>query len=114
MIVFAIAFQSLAIAAHIPTAEIGSNYFQETHPEHLFRDCTTFCERITGSEQLPHVLEIALQTAISLSTVSMIIVSGDVAMSRSAPRVKQRPPVRISRSSHLSLRQRLGPSGKDS
>ena len=91
----------LAIAAHIPSAEIGGNYFQETHPDHLFRDCTTFCERITGSEQLPHILEIALQTAISLSTVSMIIVSGDVAMSP-APAGKQRPPVRISRSASPS------------
>lgn len=42
----------LAIAAHIPSAEIGGNYFQETHPDRLFRDCTTFCERITCSDCL--------------------------------------------------------------
>lgn len=95
----------LAIAAHIPSAEIGSSYFQETHPDRLFRDCTTFCERITCAEQLPHVLEIALQTAVSLSTVSMIIVSGDVALSP-APAGKPRPPVRISRSA-------MRPSDKD-
>ncbi|MBN9376824.1 MAG: pyruvate oxidase [Chlamydiales bacterium 38-26] len=70
----------LAIAAHIPTAEIGTRYFQETHPEHLYQECTTFCERVTSPEQLPHVLETAIQTATSLSTVSMIIISGDIAL----------------------------------
>ena len=70
----------LAIAAHVPTPEIGTHYFQETHPDRIYRECTTFCERLTSPEQLPQLLEIAIQTAVSLSTVSMIIISGDVAM----------------------------------
>jgi pyruvate dehydrogenase (quinone) len=88
----------LAIAAQIPTAEIGGNYFQETHPERIFRDCTTFCERINSPDQLPHILEIAIQTAISLSTVSMIVISGDVAMSP-APSIDAKPFARVHPSS---------------
>src|ERR1700752_119214 len=33
----------LAIAAHIPSAEVGSDYFQETHPEFLFKECSYYC-----------------------------------------------------------------------
>ena len=47
----------LAIAAHIPSAEIGRGYFQETHPEQLFRECSHYCELVTSVEQLPGVLE---------------------------------------------------------
>ena len=53
----------LAIAAQIPSAEIGSGYFQETHPEHLFRECSHYCELVSQPEQMPRVLEIAMQTA---------------------------------------------------
>src|SRR5665647_2069282 len=53
----------LAIAAQIPSREIGSGYFQETHPEHLFAQCSHFCELISHSEQMPRILEIAMQTA---------------------------------------------------
>src|SRR5258708_4166847 len=54
----------LAIAAHIPSQEIGSSYFQETRPESLFRECSHYCELISQPEQMPRVLEIAIQTAI--------------------------------------------------
>ena len=54
----------LAIAAHIPSAEIGRNYFQETHPESLFRECSHYCELVTNPEQLPGVLETAMRAAI--------------------------------------------------
>ena len=37
----------VAIAAHIPVAEIGSGYFQETHPEQLFRECSLYCELVS-------------------------------------------------------------------
>ena len=47
----------LAIAAQIPSAEIGSGYFQETHPEHLFKDCSHYCELVSQPEQMPRVLE---------------------------------------------------------
>src|SRR5271156_3288901 len=55
----------LAIAAQIPSGEIGSGYFQETHPEHLFAQCSDYCEVVSHPEQMPRVLEIAIQTAIS-------------------------------------------------
>ena len=55
----------LAIAAQIPSNEIGSGYFQETHPEHLFAQCSHYCELVSQPEQMPRVLEIAMQTAIS-------------------------------------------------
>src|SRR5437660_6951297 len=55
----------VAIAAHIPSSEIGSGYFQETHPEHLFAQCSHYCELVSQSEQLPRVREIAMQTAVS-------------------------------------------------
>ena len=55
----------LAIAAQVPSDEIGSGYFQETHPEHLFAQCSHYCELVSQPEQMPRVLEIAMQTAIS-------------------------------------------------
>ena len=70
----------LAIAAQIPSAEIGSGYFQETHPEHLFAQCSHYCELISQPEQMPRVLEIAMQTAISKRGVSVIAIPGDVAL----------------------------------
>src|ERR1700732_2721860 len=70
----------LAIAAHIPSAEIGSNYFQETHPEHLFAECSHYCEMVSQPEQMPRVLEVAMQTALSRRGVSVIAIPGDVAL----------------------------------
>ncbi len=55
----------LAIAAQIPSGELGSNYFQETHPEHLFAQCSHYSELVSEVSQMPRVLEIAMQTAIS-------------------------------------------------
>ena len=55
----------LAIAAQIPSQEIGSSYFQETHPDQLFRDCSDYCELISQASQVPRVLEIAIQTALA-------------------------------------------------
>src|SRR6201997_2926510 len=70
----------LAIAAQVPSAEIGSGYFQETHPEQLFAQCSHYCELISQSEQMPRVLEIAIQTAISRRGVAVIAIPGDVAL----------------------------------
>jgi len=67
----------LAIAAQIPSQEIGSGYFQETHPEHLFAQCSHYCELISHSEQMPRVLEIAMQTAIARRGVSVIALPGE-------------------------------------
>jgi pyruvate dehydrogenase (quinone) len=74
----------LAIAAQIPSAEIGSGYFQETHPEHLFAQCSHYCELISQPEQMPRVLEIAMQTAISKRGVSVIALPGDIALKEAA------------------------------
>ena len=70
----------LAIAAQIPSSEIGSGYFQETDPLHLFAQCSHYCEMISHPEQMPGVLEIAMQTAISRRGVSVIALPGDVAL----------------------------------
>jgi len=68
----------LAIAAQIPSYEIGSEYFQETHPEHLFAQCSHYCELVSHPEQMPRVLEIAMQTAVSRRGVAVIALPGDV------------------------------------
>src|SRR6185295_10330178 len=70
----------LAIAAQVPTHEIGSGYFQETHPEHLFAQCSHYCELVSHPEQMPRVLEIAMQTALSRRGVSVLAIPGDVAL----------------------------------
>src|SRR5437870_3104108 len=80
----------LAIAAHIPSPEIGSGYFQETHPEHLFAQCSDYCEMVSQPEQMPRVLEIAMQTAISRRGVSVIVLPGDIAL-RDAVEDRARP-----------------------
>jgi pyruvate dehydrogenase (quinone) len=78
----------LAIAAHIPIREIGSAYFQETHPELLFSECSQYCEMVSHPEQIPRVLEIAMRTAISMRGVSIIVLPGDLALKES---VSNRP-----------------------
>jgi pyruvate dehydrogenase (quinone) len=70
----------LAIAAQIPSNELGSGYFQETRPEHLFALCSHYCELVSQPEQMPRVLEIAMQTAISRRGVAVIVLPGDVAL----------------------------------
>ena len=70
----------LAIAAQIPSHEIGSGYFQETHPEHLFKDCSHYCELVSQAEQMPRVLGIAMRTAIAERGVAVIVIPGDVAL----------------------------------
>ena len=70
----------LAIAAQIPSYEIGSGYFQETHPEHLFKDCSHYCELVSQPEQMPRVLGIALRTALAKRGVSVVVMPGDVAL----------------------------------
>ncbi|MGB7403657.1 MAG: ubiquinone-dependent pyruvate dehydrogenase [Arcobacter sp.] len=67
----------LAIASHIPSSEIGSGYFQETHPQELFKECSVFCELVTNPEQMPHILETAIRQAILKKGVSVIVIPGD-------------------------------------
>ena len=71
----------LAIASHIPSTEIGSGYFQETHPQELFKECSVFCELVTNPEQMPHILETAIRQAILKKGVSVIVIPGDTMLS---------------------------------
>ena len=68
----------LAIAAHIPREEIGSGYFQETHPEQLFRECSVYCELVSIPEQLPRVLEMAMRAALARGGVAVIVIPREV------------------------------------
>src|SRR6201993_4991508 len=70
----------VAIAAQIPSYEIGSSYCRETRPEHLFAKSSHYCELVSQPEQMPRVLEIAMQTAIAKRGVSVVVLPGDVAL----------------------------------
>ncbi|MEV4334473.1 pyruvate dehydrogenase [Streptomyces sp. NPDC049597] len=74
----------LALASHIPSSEIGLGYFQETHPDHLFRECSHYCEMISSPQQMPRLLQSAIQHAIGRSGVSVVSMPGDIA-DRPAP-----------------------------
>lgn len=74
----------LAIAAQIPSRELGSNYFQETRPDILFKDCSHYCEPIAIPEQVPRVLELAIRSALGKRGVSVVSLPGDVGL-REAP-----------------------------
>ncbi|WP_193105112.1 pyruvate dehydrogenase [Brachybacterium sp. FME24] len=69
----------LAIASHIPSAKIGTGFFQETHPEILFQECSHFCEMVNSGAHGATMLHIAVQTAIAKSGVSVLVLPGDVA-----------------------------------
>ena len=70
----------LAIAAHIPSAEVGGHYFQETHPEQLFAECAHYVETVNNPEQMPRVLEKAIRIAVAERGVAVIVIPGDVAL----------------------------------
>src|SRR6266851_1532100 len=70
----------LAIAAQIPSAEIGAGYFQETHPQTLFQECSHYCELVSGANQMPRALEVAIREAVGKRGVSVLVMPGDVAL----------------------------------
>lgn len=70
----------LAIAAQIPSNEIGSGYFQETHPQHLFAECSVYTELVAHPAQMPRVMEIAMRNAIEKRGVAVVVIPGDVAL----------------------------------
>lgn len=70
----------LAIASDIPSTEVGMNYFQETNPKALFKDCSVYCEKLSHPEQMPELLEIAMRQAILNSGVAVLVVPGDVSL----------------------------------
>ena len=90
----------LAIAAHIPREEIGDGYFQETHPDRLFGECSVYCELVSVPEQLPRVLEMAMRAALARGGVG-----GGRGARRGVPR--RRPVAR-------PIRSRSGPPRRSS
>jgi pyruvate dehydrogenase (quinone) len=72
----------LAIAAHIPSSEIGLSYFQETHPQELFKECSYYVELVSTPEQMPRVLESAMRTAILRRGVAVVVLPGNVALAQ--------------------------------
>ncbi|MCS4511391.1 ubiquinone-dependent pyruvate dehydrogenase [Xylophilus ampelinus] len=84
----------LAIAAQIPTEEIGSGYFQETRPEALFRDCSVFCESVSDPSPMPRILDLAIRAAVGRRGVAVVVIPGDIALL---------PAVRTAVSSRASL-----------
>jgi len=81
----------LAIAAQIPGAEIGSGYFQETHPQELFREASVYTELVSVPEQLPYVLEIAMRTAVERRGVAVVVIPGEVLLQESPARRRSAP-----------------------
>jgi pyruvate dehydrogenase (quinone) len=88
----------LAVAAQIPSTEIGAGYFQETHPDTLFKECSHYCELIAGANQMPRTLEIAIRQAVGNRGVSVVVMPGDVALQPAldapAPKTESLLPVR--------------------
>ncbi|MFC0313418.1 ubiquinone-dependent pyruvate dehydrogenase [Gordonia phosphorivorans] len=68
----------LAIAAQIPAGNVGTTYFQETHPEQIFGECSAYCETVTTVEQLPHLIDIAIRTAVEQRDVSALVIPGEL------------------------------------
>ncbi|MBB6290299.1 pyruvate dehydrogenase (quinone) [Pseudomonas sp. SJZ103] len=81
----------LAIAAQIPSSEIGLNYFQETHPQELFKECSHFIELVTNPEQMPHVLHRAMRSAILNRGVAVVVIPGDVSLLEVEDKLKPWP-----------------------
>ncbi|HCA85364.1 MAG TPA: ubiquinone-dependent pyruvate dehydrogenase [Streptomyces sp.] len=90
----------LALASQIPSSEIGSGYFQETHPDQLFQECSHYCELISTGKQMPRVLQTAIQHAVGQGGVSVVALPGDLAGEQAPERayehalVTSRPTVR--------------------
>src|SRR5215469_3023929 len=99
----------LAIASQIPTTEIGTAFFQETHPEILFKECSHYCELVSNPKQLGRVLHLAMQSAVGKAGVGVVVLPGDVGgmemPTNGVPRaiVTERMPVRPSDSEITKL-----------
>jgi pyruvate dehydrogenase (quinone) len=90
----------LVLASHIPAAQIGTGFFQETHPERLFDQASHWCELISQPEQLPRLARVAIQHAVGLRGAAVMVLPGDVLGAEavnetgiSAPAVPQSPSV---------------------
>src|SRR3984957_15164148 len=108
----------LAIASHIPSSEIGTAYFQETHPEILFKECSHYCEMISNPKQCERVLHIAMQSALGKGGVGVIVLPGDVGGAdmpeEGTPRslVSRRPTIRPSDKDLARLAELINSSKK--
>ncbi|MGV0870578.1 ubiquinone-dependent pyruvate dehydrogenase [Mycolicibacterium sp. XJ879] len=88
----------LAIAAHIPRTEIGSDYFQETHPQELFRECSVYCELISTPEMAPRILEMAMRAAVEDSGVAVVVIPGEIFLQRADASAWNARPITATRS----------------
>jgi pyruvate dehydrogenase (quinone) len=86
----------LAIAAQIPSEEIGRGYFQETHPDQLFRECSHYCELVSQPEQLPGVLESAIRAAVGKRGVAVVVIPGDIALADFSAKISSPAALRLS------------------
>ncbi|MFD7237462.1 pyruvate dehydrogenase [Streptomyces syringium] len=108
----------LALASHIPSSEIGTGFFQETHPDQLFRECSHYCELISNPQQMPRVLQTAVQNAIGQGGVSVIVLPGDIADQQAPERsiehalVTTRPTVRPGDAEIDALARMVDEAGK--
>lgn len=96
----------LAIASHIPSAEIGGGYFQETHPQELFRECSVYSELVGDPAQLPWVLEIAMRAAVEKRGVAVVAVPGDLFF-QDAPDRRPTAPIRRALSEVVPVQSEL-------
>ncbi|WLH54260.1 ubiquinone-dependent pyruvate dehydrogenase [Pseudomonas tolaasii] len=87
----------LAIAAQIPSSEIGLNYFQETHPQELFKECSHFIELVTNPAQMPQVLHRAMRSAILNRGVAVVVIPGDVSLLEVEDKLKPWPALQAPR-----------------
>jgi pyruvate dehydrogenase (quinone) len=108
----------LAIAAQIPSSEIGTEFFQETHPERLFQECSHFCQLVGIEKQMPRLLQIATQTSLSRGGASVLVLPGDVASAKMTskelehPVFRPRPAIRPSTSDLKKLAALLDESDR--
>lgn len=80
----------LAFAAHIPRSEIGSGYFQETHPQELFRECSVYCEMVSTPEMLPRILHMAMRAAVEERGVAVVVIPGEIFLQKADASAWQR------------------------
>lgn len=96
----------LVIASHIPSAEIGSGFFQETHPQELFRECSVYAELVGSPDQMPWVLETAMRAAVEKNGVAVVVVPGDVFFQK-APARRATAPIDASPAHVVPAAERL-------
>ncbi|SFA73219.1 pyruvate dehydrogenase (quinone) [Rhizobium sp. NFR07] len=97
----------LAIAAQIPSNEIGRGYFQETHPDQLFRECSHFCELVSQPEQLPAVMESAIRAAVGKRGVAVIVIPGDVALADFSAKISAPAALRLAKPSVVPAAEQI-------